>query len=115
MSEILPAVLGWSNPETAGGANVRLYARDQDHAPRWAADGGRTVERAIVERDGGLFEGDRYLVVRIGDRFVSDQVEHRIAAAVQAALEEQQPPCRECGPGYRIGDDGCRHGAGAGS
>lgn len=87
-SEVIPAVLGWSNPTTAGGASVRLYALDVDPSPRWARDGGRTIERALVERDGGNFEGDRYLVVRLGDRFVKDEAAERVTAAILAALEE---------------------------
>jgi hypothetical protein len=27
----------------------------------------------------------------------------------RAADEDWQPPCRDCGPGYRVGDEGCRH------
>ncbi len=36
-----------------------------------------------------------------------------MSAALQAAQAPQQrgEPCRQCGPGYRIGDDGCRHGS----
>lgn len=86
---ITPAVLGWSNPVTAGGANVRLYATDVDNGPRWAENGGRTVERAIVERDGGMFEGDRYLIVHLGDRFTTADVEARIAAAIAEALDAE--------------------------
>ena len=26
------------------------------------------------------------------------------------ADDEIQPSCRDCGPGYRLGDEGCRHG-----
>lgn len=27
----------------------------------------------------------------------------------RAADEDWRPPCRDCGPGYRVGDEGCRH------
>lgn len=87
MSEVIPAVLGWSNPDTAGGANVRLYALDVSGNPRWAPDGGRTIERALIERDGGFSEGDRYLVVRIGDRFVDDTTQQKVTQAITAALD----------------------------
>lgn len=77
--EILPARLGWSNPETGGGANGRLYATDKNESPRWddaLGRGGRTIERALIERDGAVFEGDQYLIVRVGDRFKSrDDIE----------------------------------------
>lgn len=89
LNSIIPAILGWSNPKTAGGANVRLYATDQGDSPRWAADGGRTIERAIMERDGGMFEGDRYLVVHLGDRFTSQELEDRVKAAIAKALAEE--------------------------
>lgn len=32
----------------------------------------------------------------------------RIRAALPAPVQAADP-CRECGPGYRIGDEGCRH------
>lgn len=81
---VLPAVLGWANAD--GGENVRLYALDRGKSPRWD-NGGRTVERAIVEADGGNREGDRYLIVRLGDRFVSDEDATRISAAITELLE----------------------------
>jgi hypothetical protein len=93
---VIPAVLGWSNPQTAGGGSVRLYALDQGASPRWAPDGGRTIERAITERDGGTFEGDRYLVVHLGDRFVSDELAARITTIIEDTLlaftDQPQPP-----------------------
>lgn len=85
------AVLGWSNPETAGGASVRLYALDKGKSPRWdhtQGPGGRTIERAIVERDGGTLEGDRYLVVWMGNRFVDDLYIERTAKLIANAAED---------------------------
>lgn len=88
MSErVIPAVLGWSNEGTGGGANLRLYARDAGESPRWdnsLGRGGRTVERVIIERDGGMHEGDRYLVVRLGGRFFSHDQEAELAAYIEA-------------------------------
>jgi hypothetical protein len=82
---VIPAYLGWANAQrdTAG---LRLYATDEE-APRWATPnhGGRVVEYAAIERFGKA-EGDRFLVIRIGDRFVPDEVMERVAAAALAAL-----------------------------
>lgn len=70
--QVIPCTLGWANEDT-GPENVRLYALDAGPAPRWAEPHARCAETAIVDRDGGLREGDRYLVVRVGDRFVTDE------------------------------------------
>lgn len=86
---ILKAYLGWSNEETHGGNSLRLYALDQGRSPRWAPNGGRTVERALSERSTG--EGDRYLIVKLGDRFYSEaQVEVAIRL-VEEVLESLVP------------------------
>lgn len=70
--QVIPCTLGWANEDT-GPESLRLYALDAGAAPRWATPHARCAETAIVERDGGLREGDRYLVVRVGDRFVTDE------------------------------------------
>lgn len=85
---IIKAVLGWANPETHGGNSLRLYALDRGPSPRWAPGGGRTIEQALVEKYGQNKEGDRYLVIRIGDRFVEDDVEARVILAIENELRE---------------------------
>lgn len=85
---IIKAYLGWSNPETAGGENLRLYSLERGPSPRWAFDGGWTVEREIITQSGPDQEGDRYLVVKLGNRFfpegyadaLVEEIEARIAA-----------------------------------
>lgn len=57
--------LGWSNADT-GPDNMRLYALDMGNSPRWATPP-RVPEAAL--REAGAQEGDRFLVVRLGDRF----------------------------------------------
>lgn len=84
--EVIPAVLGWANPDPAVD-NVRLYALDRGGSPRWAPDGGRSVERAIVERDGGNREGDRYLVVRVGTRFSEERM-RQLQAQIEGWLRD---------------------------
>lgn len=85
---VIPAYLGWGNPERDK-VGLRLYATDHEDAtaPRWdtAYLGGRVVEYAATERGGT--EGDRFLVVRVGNRFTSDEEMESVAAAVVAALE----------------------------
>lgn len=83
--EIIPATLGWSNPETAGGESKRLYATDVGQG-RWAPNGGRTIERALMENES--FEGDRFLVIRIGDRFISDGKAQLLKEMIQKNLED---------------------------
>lgn len=84
---IIPAYLGWGNP-ARDKVQLRLYATDDGDSPRWDERyvGGRVVEYAAVERFGPR-EGDRFLVVRVGDRFTSDEVMARITDAVLAALD----------------------------
>jgi hypothetical protein len=88
--EILPAVLGWANPDT-GPESCRLYALDEGDAPRWARPVARVAEQAIREKvtpyPSGVGEGDRYLVVRVGSRFVPDDVVSAITERVQDALD----------------------------
>jgi hypothetical protein len=102
---VIPAYLGWGNGERDR-VQLRLYATDDGDAPRWDErfQGGRVVEYAVAERFGpaegdrflvvrvaerfGPAEGDRFLVVRVGDRFTTDEVMHRVAQAVVAALVE---------------------------
>lgn len=82
---VLPAVLGWGNPEPDR-VGLRLYATDRDRSPRWDKlyPGGRVAEYAVVERF-GTAEGDRFLIVRVGDRFTPDAEIERLAAAIRAA------------------------------
>lgn len=96
---VLPAVLGWSNPSTAE-ESVRLYALDAGPSPRWAPEGGRTVERAIAEQAvGGALgedfpaEGDCYLVVRVGRREVGPYLED-LAESVRQFIKWGQYPTR---------------------
>jgi len=82
---ILKAVLGWANPDTERD-NLRMYALDQGDSPRWAPRGGRTIEYALITNFGEHREGDRYLIVRLGDRFVSDELIERVTAAIEREL-----------------------------
>lgn len=81
---VLGAVLGWANPDT-GPENNRLYALDQGKSPRWAKPHARVAEQALREA-GGHYEGDRYLIVRIGDRFLSDDAVEQAVRRVFAAF-----------------------------
>lgn len=83
---VIPAYLGWGNPERDK-VQLRLYATDHDDGPRWDRqyEGGRVVEYAAVERC--AVEGDRFLVVRVGNRFTPDEVVQRVTEAVLTALE----------------------------
>lgn len=85
----LPCTLGWSNPDT-GPENVRLYALDAGPSPRWAKPHARVAETAIREHDGGMREGDRYLVVRVGDRFVDDDLIAYVADRIPQLVAEWQ-------------------------
>lgn len=86
---VLPAYIGWANAERDR-ASLRLYATDHDDSPRWDAEhiGGRVVEYSVLDR-GQWGEGDRVLVVRAGNRFLSDEAFERISAACQAAVEAE--------------------------
>ena len=42
------------------------------------------------------------------DPFHNDSRE-RVQAFASAVMDPPAEPCRQCGPGYRIGDEGCRH------
>lgn len=83
---MIPAYLGWGNEERDS-AGVRLYATDRGQSPRWDMRyrGGRVVEYALVEQFGQA-EGDRFLIVRIGDRFTPDEAMERVEGAVLEAL-----------------------------
>lgn len=83
---VIPAYLGWGNPERDK-VSLRLYATDNDDSPRWDRnyEGGRVVEYAAVERE--ATEGDRFLVVRVGNRFTPDEAMQRVTDAVRIALE----------------------------
>lgn len=71
---ILKTVLGWANEKTHGGNDLRLYALDKGSNPRWDIDGGRTIERAIIEnKPADRLEGNRFLVVELGDRFTDER------------------------------------------
>lgn len=69
---VIPAVLGWSNPDT-GPWDTRVYATDQGDSPRWAKPHARVVEQALYEA--GAREGDRLVVVVLGDRFSTTTAE----------------------------------------
>lgn len=100
---VIPAYLGWGNPERDK-VSLRLYATDNDDAPRWdrTYEGGRVVEYAVVERFGQA-EGDRFLVVRVGDRFTPDDAMQRVTEAVAKALYPHTCPTSPTGS-----PDGCR-------
>ena len=91
VERVVPAYLGWGNPERDK-VQLRLYATDDGDSPRWDErfPGGRVVEYAVTERFGPR-EGDRYLVVRVGDRFTPDAVMERVQAAIVAALDSDEP------------------------
>ena len=86
---VMPAYLGWKNGPDDG-QNLRLYACDKEKptAPRWSQDTpvGRTIEKGLTEHYGPDKEGDRYLVVHIGDRFVPDEVLQDLAWKFQDLL-----------------------------
>lgn len=86
---VVPAVLGWSNPDT-GPENLRLYATDRGNAPRWVRPHARVVEQALRET-AATGEGDRYLVIRLGTRFLSDDAAAAAALAVIAVISGQEP------------------------
>ena len=88
---VIRAYLGWQNADRDT-ASMRLYVTDnpppsgEGNGDRWDPryPGGQVVEYAAIEREGG--EGDKYLVVRLGNRFTPDEVADRVEAAVEAAL-----------------------------
>lgn len=82
---LVPAVLGWSNSDT-GPENVRLYALDQGPQPRWAEPSARVVERALKERLAA--EGDRAIVLVVGDRFLPNDVFEKCQVAAVLAVAE---------------------------
>jgi hypothetical protein len=92
---VIPAVLGWRNPDDDG-KSLRLYALDRGSSPRWdrqSSPTGRTIECALVStdpREYGRGEGDRYLVVRLGDRFTSPEAADRIAARIEHLLDDAE-------------------------
>jgi hypothetical protein len=88
--DVLKAYLGWANEETHGGESLRLYALDKGPSPRWdkTRPGGRTIERGLIDNFGTEREGDRYLVVRLGDRFVSDKVMEAISIMIQNLVRD---------------------------
>lgn len=86
---VIPCTLGWANPDT-GPENVRLLALDAGPSPRWAKPHARVAETAIREA-GRPWEGDRYLVVQVGDRFVDDARLAALAERVRALLIEETP------------------------
>lgn len=61
---VIPAKLGWSNPDT-GPEQLRLYALDVDNQPRWAKPHARTVETAIRDTE-YWHEGQRAVVIVTG-------------------------------------------------
>jgi hypothetical protein len=89
---VVPCVLGWANEDT-GPESLRLYALDAGPSPRWTQPHARCAETAIVEHDGGLREGDRYLVARVGDRFVTDETLDDLGELIRRFLagEREEP------------------------
>lgn len=79
-------VLGYSNPDT-GPYHLRLYGLDKGPQPRWDRPHARVAEMPLWE-SGSAHEGDRVVVVRVGSRFVSDEVleQARLAAAAAVSL-----------------------------
>jgi hypothetical protein len=88
--QVIPCTLGWANEDT-GPESLRLYALDAGPAPRWATPHARCAETAIVDRDGGLREGDRYLVVRVGDRFVTDETLTVLGDRIRRLITGEEP------------------------
>jgi hypothetical protein len=86
---VIPCTLGWANPDT-GPESLRLYALNAGPSPRWAKPHARVAETAIREA-GRPWEGDRYLIVQIGDRFVDDDTLAALAERVRALLTEETP------------------------
>jgi hypothetical protein len=89
---VTTAYLGWGNPERDA-VQMRLYATDVDDSPRWAPEqGGRVVEYACTEH--GATEGDRFLVVRLGNRFVkredAEAIGQQVAALVERLTEDDR-------------------------
>jgi hypothetical protein len=69
---------------------LRLYATDAGDAPRWDGEWGRSIERAATEN--GAVEGDRYLVVRIGNRYVEPETLRELAEAIEGLLDDFAKP-----------------------
>lgn len=88
---VVPAYLGWGNPKRDT-ESLRLYAMDDGAAPRWDQryPSGRVAEVGIRERL-GAHEGDRFLIIRVGDRFTPDSVLQAVAEAAQRAIEASEP------------------------
>jgi len=84
---VTTAVLGWGNGDRDT-ESTRLYATDKNNSPRWDSPAGRVVEQALREQ-GDTGEGDRYLIVRLGTRFVTDD---EVAAAVSHVLAALRAP-----------------------
>lgn len=90
---ITPAVLGWKNPDDDG-RSLRLYALDRGPSPRWdrsSSPTGRTVECAVAGDTfdtHGAGEGDRYLVVRVGDRYTDEEAIDLFAKLLGRLVEE---------------------------
>lgn len=80
----VPCVLGWANHDT-GPMSLRLYALDQGSQPRHDKPFARVAEQPLMER-GAAREGDRAIVVLVGDRFMSDDAFAACGAAVEQAV-----------------------------
>lgn len=81
---VVGCVVGWSNPD-CGPVSVRLYAVDDGPHPRWAEPHGRVAEVPLVEH-GGAVEGDRAVVLLVGDRAMPADVLQRVALAAHRAV-----------------------------
>lgn len=106
---------GWLDPDRAAGltrdrdlagfgtADLRERLRDAlEKVQRLAADQPATV---ITLQPGG-----RYRLVGPDGVWVVTGLSTAGDHAELSLHRDPQPPCPECGPGYRLGDEGCRHG-----
>lgn len=80
----VPCVLGWSNHDT-GPMSLRLYALDQGPHPRHAEPFARVAEQPLMEA-GNAVEGDRAIVVLVGDRHLSEDDFAACGVAVEQAV-----------------------------
>lgn len=88
---VLHAVLGWANDAgITDGENLQLYALDAGPGPRWMnPPHGRTVETALREH-GIAYEGDRFLLIHVGDRHAATLAEG-LAAQIADLFTEEEP------------------------
>lgn len=92
----------------------RLLPEDPEieYAVRW-----RSKERVVVDREAALYHlSQGYDNVDVIQRWVGPWVpvptepsRGYTAAEIDPVVEAGRIPCGECGPGYWIGDEACRH------